>query len=306
MSNGPDVGISESSTVIHVAVGRPGISSAQAALGRRAGGGTSTARSPQIPIRARARRRIRVSTHPYVGPSGCCQRRRRALRPTHQRGEQDLARNRPHRTRVPALPGKGAGSGRMGERRAGLGGAQGRLSARLGTPPGRCPRLCQRRRAGTDPAGPQRKPPAGSPLTRREQQVAELIADGLSNKQMAAPLVISQRTAESHAEKILRKVGLTSRTQVAIWVAQRHQRRAAAASGPDRAVHHRQRAVTAGVVAGPPRPDAWWRRSLTAIVADTDASTRLTPDSAQSTPVLRRPRNIPVGPTPTLATYRRT
>jgi DNA-binding NarL/FixJ family response regulator len=62
----------------------------------------------------------------------------------------------------------------------------------------------------------------GSPLTPREQQVAELIAEGLSNKQIAARLVVSPRTAESHAESILRKLGFTSRAQVATWIT--HQR----------------------------------------------------------------------------------
>ncbi len=58
-----------------------------------------------------------------------------------------------------------------------------------------------------------------APLTRREQQVAHLIAQGLSNGQVAATLVISQRTAESHVEHILAKLGFTSRTQVASWMA---------------------------------------------------------------------------------------
>jgi predicted ATPase/DNA-binding NarL/FixJ family response regulator len=56
-------------------------------------------------------------------------------------------------------------------------------------------------------------------LTRREQQVADLIAQGQSNKDIAARLVISQRTAESHVEHILTKLGFTSRAQVAAWKA---------------------------------------------------------------------------------------
>jgi predicted ATPase/DNA-binding CsgD family transcriptional regulator len=54
-----------------------------------------------------------------------------------------------------------------------------------------------------------------TPLTRREQQVAELVAQGLSNKEIAAKLVISQRTAESHVEHILTKLGCTNRAQAA-------------------------------------------------------------------------------------------
>ncbi|WP_433621992.1 protein kinase domain-containing protein [Nocardia sp. CA-120079] len=54
-------------------------------------------------------------------------------------------------------------------------------------------------------------------LTKRERQVADLISQGLSNKQIAAKLVISQRTAEGHVEHILTKLGFTSRAQIAAW-----------------------------------------------------------------------------------------
>jgi predicted ATPase/DNA-binding CsgD family transcriptional regulator len=66
------------------------------------------------------------------------------------------------------------------------------------------------------PPAPARYGPA--PLTSRELQVARLIAGGRSNKQIAAELVISQRTAENHVEHILAKLGFTSRAQVAAWV----------------------------------------------------------------------------------------
>ena len=49
--------------------------------------------------------------------------------------------------------------------------------------------------------------------------MARLIAGGRSNKEIAAELVISQRTAEGHVERILAKLGFTSRAQVAAWVA---------------------------------------------------------------------------------------
>jgi ATP/maltotriose-dependent transcriptional regulator MalT len=58
-------------------------------------------------------------------------------------------------------------------------------------------------------------------LTRREREVAELVAQGLSNKEIAARLVIAQRTAESHVDKILSKLGFSSRAQVAAWYAKR-------------------------------------------------------------------------------------
>ncbi|BDT92440.1 LuxR family transcriptional regulator [Nocardia sputorum] len=57
-----------------------------------------------------------------------------------------------------------------------------------------------------------------SPLTKREQEVAELIAQGLSNQRIARALLVSQRTAESHVEHILTKLGFVSRAQVAAWV----------------------------------------------------------------------------------------
>jgi predicted ATPase/DNA-binding NarL/FixJ family response regulator len=71
---------------------------------------------------------------------------------------------------------------------------------------------------------PAKPPPAGTstPLTRRERQVADLIAQGLPNKEIASALVISQRTAESHVEHILTKLGFTSRGQAAAWVAAEH------------------------------------------------------------------------------------
>jgi predicted ATPase/DNA-binding NarL/FixJ family response regulator len=73
-------------------------------------------------------------------------------------------------------------------------------------------------------AQPAGVPPKGSatPLTRRERQVAALLAEGLSNKDIAGRLVISQRTAESHVEHILIKLGFTSRVQIAAWITEQH------------------------------------------------------------------------------------
>ncbi|MFC9360270.1 protein kinase [Rhodococcus sp. NPDC057014] len=58
-------------------------------------------------------------------------------------------------------------------------------------------------------------------LTKRERQVAGLIAEGLTNQAIADRLVISPRTAQGHVEHILAKLGFTSRTQVAAWVVER-------------------------------------------------------------------------------------
>jgi predicted ATPase/DNA-binding CsgD family transcriptional regulator len=65
-------------------------------------------------------------------------------------------------------------------------------------------------------------------LTRRELQVAELVAGALSDKQIAARLFISQRTAEGHVQNALVKLGFTSRTQLAVWVTQSSQERGSA------------------------------------------------------------------------------
>jgi DNA-binding CsgD family transcriptional regulator/sugar lactone lactonase YvrE len=56
-------------------------------------------------------------------------------------------------------------------------------------------------------------------LTRREREVADLVAQGLTNREIASRLFISERTAESHVEQIRGKLGFHSRGQVAAWVA---------------------------------------------------------------------------------------
>ena len=72
----------------------------------------------------------------------------------------------------------------------------------------------------SDP-GPPPTPSEPSPLTRRELEVADLVADGLSNPDIAARLVISVRTAQGHVENILRKLGFNSRSLIAAWVTER-------------------------------------------------------------------------------------
>jgi DNA-binding NarL/FixJ family response regulator len=57
-------------------------------------------------------------------------------------------------------------------------------------------------------------------LTQREREVLALVGQGMSNKEIAARLVISPRTAEAHVEHILAKLGFTSRAQVAVWITQ--------------------------------------------------------------------------------------
>ncbi len=95
----------------------------------------------------------------------------------------------------------------------------GRAGARGGAPreaaaPGRAvaPAAAAPGRAAT-PGG------AVAPLAKREADVARLVADGLTNKQIGARLFISERTVDSHVRSILNKLGVGSRAQIAAWVA---------------------------------------------------------------------------------------
>ena len=71
-------------------------------------------------------------------------------------------------------------------------------------------------------AAPATRPATGSQvLTAREREIADLIARGLSNRAIAAELVISPATAARHVANIFGKLGVTSRAQVAAWIAER-------------------------------------------------------------------------------------
>ncbi len=76
-------------------------------------------------------------------------------------------------------------------------------------------------KASSSPATAARRAGTAEPtaLTRREQEICQLVAEGLSNNQIATQLVISRRTVESHVQNIMVKLGFTSRTQIAAWVA---------------------------------------------------------------------------------------
>ncbi len=56
-------------------------------------------------------------------------------------------------------------------------------------------------------------------LAKRETEVARLVADGLSNKEIGARLFISEHTVDSHVRSILNKLGCSSRAQIAAWMA---------------------------------------------------------------------------------------
>jgi DNA-binding CsgD family transcriptional regulator len=72
--------------------------------------------------------------------------------------------------------------------------------------------------AGPGPAASP-GPAAPGPLGPREADVARLVADGLTNKQIGARLFISERTVDSHVRSILNKLGFRSRAQIAAWLA---------------------------------------------------------------------------------------
>ncbi|HVS07827.1 MAG TPA: LuxR C-terminal-related transcriptional regulator [Candidatus Dormibacteraeota bacterium] len=73
---------------------------------------------------------------------------------------------------------------------------------------------------------------ASPALSRREREVAALVAEGLSNREIAERLFISERTAEGHLEQIRNKLRFKSRAQVAAWVAADSTRLAPAAPLP--------------------------------------------------------------------------
>jgi non-specific serine/threonine protein kinase len=60
-----------------------------------------------------------------------------------------------------------------------------------------------------------------NPLTARERQVAALIAEGLTNTEIAKQLKMAVRTADAHVEHIRNKLGLRSRSQIAVWAHER-------------------------------------------------------------------------------------
>lgn len=55
-------------------------------------------------------------------------------------------------------------------------------------------------------------------LTRREREVGRLIAKGLTNRAIAAELVLSRRTVDGHVERLFTKIGVRSRAQAAVWM----------------------------------------------------------------------------------------
>ena len=60
-------------------------------------------------------------------------------------------------------------------------------------------------------------------LSTREAEVARLVAEGMTNKEIGARLFISEHTVDSHVRSILNKLGVNSRAQIAAWMASPNQ-----------------------------------------------------------------------------------
>ena len=73
--------------------------------------------------------------------------------------------------------------------------------------------------AGAPGAGSRGRADGG--LTKREQQIAALVASGLSNRKIAEKLVISKRTVDAHVDHIFAKLGISSRVQLTVWLRER-------------------------------------------------------------------------------------
>jgi DNA-binding CsgD family transcriptional regulator len=87
-------------------------------------------------------------------------------------------------------------------------------------------------------------------LTRREREIAALVAQGLTNRDIAERLFIAERTAEGHVESIRNKLGFRSRTQVAAWVVEQDHAASAAAGDRGEAMGLAQPAVSVADISG--------------------------------------------------------
>ncbi len=71
------------------------------------------------------------------------------------------------------------------------------------------------------PAAPPAVSDAYALLTPRQLEVAVLVGQGLTNRQIAERLAVSERAAAAHIENILNRLGVRSRTQIAVWISER-------------------------------------------------------------------------------------
>src|SRR5947207_15486881 len=96
-------------------------------------------------------------------------------------------------------------------------------------------------------------------LSRRELEVARLVAEGLTNREISTRLFVSERTIDGHLEHVREKLGVNNRAQIATWVTLRGTGEEAAAplrhaaappvSSPSRSARLRLSAVAAITIA---------------------------------------------------------
>jgi non-specific serine/threonine protein kinase len=77
------------------------------------------------------------------------------------------------------------------------------------------------RAAQVPQSGPARAPAASAALSEREREVAGLVAQGLTSREIAERLVLGERTVETHVDHIRAKLGVRSRAQIATWAVER-------------------------------------------------------------------------------------
>jgi non-specific serine/threonine protein kinase len=80
--------------------------------------------------------------------------------------------------------------------------------------------LSEEKPAPADTSAPEKRPGG---LTGRQWEIASLVARGLTNRQIASELSISEHTVATHVGKTLKKLGLSSRSQLAAWVAEQQE-----------------------------------------------------------------------------------
>lgn len=83
--------------------------------------------------------------------------------------------------------------------------------------------ISRRRQSETSPAPsiPEPKPAGAGPLTRREVEIAALVAKDMTNKEIGRRLFISERTVDNHVQHIYNKIGVDSRLALALWMRER-------------------------------------------------------------------------------------
>ena len=151
-------------------------------------------------------------------------RRRRGGAARDGRGGGLGARDRGRAVADPRGP--GPRRGRVAPRRRPLSSSARTRRSRSSAPPAtptRRPRSCAASASASPGAAGARRSPtptASAALSKREREVAELIADGRANKEIAAELFLSERTVETHLTRSFAKLGLSNRAQLAALVAE--------------------------------------------------------------------------------------